>query len=179
LIESGVRKATASGLIRMTTISRNIAAATWGGEATMGWRFAPNWKLDASVAGVRGNNDTDERPLAQLPPIDSRLSLLYTRPTWSAAALVRLVAAQSRFAIGQGNIVGQDLGRSPGFGVVSLNASWRPTAALRLSGGIDNVFDRTYAEHVSRAGAAVAGFVTTARVNEPGRFLWLKVDFSR
>ena len=178
LIENGVRKAAASGPARMATVSRNIAAATWGGEAAVGWRFAPDWKLDASVASVRGNNDSDERPLAQLPPLDGRLSLIYTRPTWSAAALVRLVAAQNRFAIGQGNIVGQDLGRSPGFGLLSLNGSWRPTAALRLSAGIDNVFDRTYAEHISRAGAAVAGYTTTMRVNEPGRSVWLKVDFN-
>jgi iron complex outermembrane recepter protein len=179
LIENGVRKPAAGGMTRTAIISRNIAAETWGGEATLAWRLAPDWKVDASVASVRGDNETDGRPLAQLPPIDGRLSLQYTRSTWSAAGLLRLVAAQNRVAIGQGNIVGQDLGRSPGFAVVSFNASWRPTASLRCSAGVDNLFDRTYAEHISRAGAAVAGFVTTTRVNEPGRFFWLKVDFSR
>ena len=30
-----------------------------------------------------------------------------------------------------------------------------------------------------RAGSVVSGFVQTTRVNEPGRTLWVKLDFSR
>ena len=75
----------------------------------------------------------------------------------------------------QGNIVGQDLGRTGGFGVLSLNAGWRPTAGVLVTAGVDNLFDKLYAEHLSRGGAMVAGFEQTTRVNEPGRTLWLKV----
>jgi iron complex outermembrane receptor protein len=92
---------------------------------------------------------------------------------------VRLVSAQNRFAVNQGNIVGQDLGRSPGFAVISLHASCRFPGNPRLSAGVDNLLDRTYAEHISRAGSAVSGFVQTTRVNEPGRTLWVKLDFAR
>lgn len=43
----------------------------------------------------------------------------------------------------------------------------------------DNLFDKTYAEFVSRAsgngmGGAIPGYVQTTRVNEPGRNFWLK-----
>ena len=132
-----------------------------------------------ALAWVRGKNDTDSRPLAQLPPLEGRLALAYATTDWSAGGLVRLVAAQDRFAINQGNIVGQDLGRSPGFAVLSLNASRRFGRDWRLSAGVDNLLDKTYAEHISRAGGMVSGFVQTTRVNEPGRTLWLKLDFSR
>jgi iron complex outermembrane receptor protein len=47
-----------------------------------------------------------------------------------------------------------------------------------VTAGIDNLFDRTYAEHLSRSGAAVAGFEQTTRVNEPGRTIWLKLSTS-
>ena len=97
---------------------------------------------------------------------------------WSAGALVRAVAAQDRVAVDQGNIVGQDLGRTPGFGALALHASWRVSTWARLTGGIDNVFDRTYAEHISRAGSMVTGFVQTRRVNELGLFVWVKLDVS-
>jgi iron complex outermembrane receptor protein len=163
---------------RAATLTRNVDAATWGGEADLGWRFAEHWKLDASLAYVRGKNATDARPLAQLPPLETRIGLAYSQRAWSAGALLRLVAAQDRIAVNQGNIVGQDLGRTPGFGVAALHASWRVSTWARLSAGVDNVFDRTYAEHISRAGSMVPGFVQTARVNEPGRFLWLKCDVS-
>jgi iron complex outermembrane recepter protein len=162
---------------RMATVARNIDAETHGGELGLGYKFADSLRLDASVAYVRGENTTDARPLAQMPPLEGRLGFTYSRPTWSTGMLWRAVAKQDRVAVNQGNIVGQDIGPSAAFDVFSVNASWAPTSALRLSAGLDNLFDATYAEHVSRGGAAVAGYVQTTRVNEPGRFLWLKCDY--
>lgn len=182
LIQSGFTKPTGmmSGGMAMTrtaTVARSIDAQTFGGELGLGYRFGEALRLDTSLAYVRGENPTDDRPLAQMPPLEGRVGLAYTRPTWSTGVLWRGVARQTRVAPGQGNIVGQDLGRSPAFDVVSLHGAWAPNRALRLSAGIDNLFDTTYAEHISRAGAAVAGFVRTTRVNEPGRFAWLKCDY--
>jgi len=112
-----------------------------------------------------------------MPPLEGRIGFTYTRSSWSVGALWHGVVAQDRVAINQGNIVGQDIGPSPAYDTVSLNASWAPTSYLRFSIGIDNLFDRTYAAHISRAGAAVAGFTQTTRVNEPGRFSWIKCDY--
>lgn len=164
-------------MTRMATVARNIDATTRGGELGLGYKLSDTLRFDASVAHVRGENDTDGRPLAQMPPLESRLGFTYSQATWSAGVLWRSVAAQDRVALNQGNIVGQDIGTSSGFDVVSLNASWAPTSALRLSAGVDNLLDTTYAEHISRAGAMVAGYPQTTRVNEPGRFMWLKADF--
>jgi len=44
--------------------------------------------------------------------------------------------------------------------------------------GIDNLLDETYAEHISRAGAAIQGFEQVSRLNEPGRILWMKAQYS-
>ncbi|MDR3672886.1 MAG: TonB-dependent receptor [Holophaga sp.] len=89
--------------------------------------------------------------------------------------MARMVAPQDRFALHQGTIAGQDLGRSPGFAVVSVNAGWKPAGAFALSCGIDNLFDRAYVEHISRNASAVPGYLTaTLRVEEPGRMLWVK-----
>lgn len=176
LVESGFTKPSGMTGTRTAVLTRNVRSATLGGEASIGWRLTERWKLDASVAAVRGENKTDSRPLAQMPPLEGRLALAYTAPKWSVGALLRSVAAQNRVAIRQGNIVGQDLGTSPGFAVLSCHGSWQPVPTVRISAGIDNALDRTYAEHISRAGAVVSGFVQTTRVNEPGRFAWLKLD---
>src|SRR5690606_23063530 len=95
---------------------------------------------------------------------------------WSAGSLLRLVTEQDRVDIGKGNIVGQDIGRTPGFGVFSLNAGYRPKKGILIAAGVDNLFDKTYAEHISRSGAMIAGFEQTTRVNEPGRNLWIKLS---
>ena len=76
------------------------------------------------------------------------------------------------------SVVGQDIGSTPGFTVYSLNAGYRPKKGTLISAGIDNLFDKAYAEHISRAGAAVAGYTQTTRVNEPGRNLWLKASMA-
>ncbi len=71
---------------------------------------------------------------------------------------------------------GADLGTTPDFEVLSVHTGYRPTEGVRLTAGIDNLLDRTYAEHLSRAGAAIEGFEPIDRVNEPGRTVWLQAS---
>jgi iron complex outermembrane receptor protein len=160
---------------RRVTVTRNVQARTWGGEADLAIGLAPRWSATGTLAYVRGENRSDDRPLAQMPPLELRSSLEYAGALWSAGALWRVVAEQDRYAVNQGNVVGQDLGRTGGFGIVSLNGGWRPRPGVLVTAGVDNLFDKFYAEHLSRGGALVAGFEQTTRVNEPGRTLWLKV----
>ncbi|HRH18105.1 MAG TPA: TonB-dependent receptor, partial [Aquabacterium sp.] len=129
-------------------------------------------------AWVRGSNRTDDLALAQLPPLEARLALDWEGGRWSAGGLLRLVSAQKHYALDQGNIVGQDVGPTGGFGVMSLHGGYRWREGVQLTAGIDNLFDKTYAESVSRAGAMVSGYEQTTRVNEPGRTLWVKWQFA-
>lgn len=177
LIQSGVVKPMGMMGRRTTTITRNIEAHSWGGEAELGYAINDNWRVDASLAYVRGENDTDDKSLAQLPPLEARFGLHYDDGTWSYGALWRAVAKQTHVSVNQGNIAGQDIGNTRGFGVLSLNAGWKVMPNLQLTTGIDNLLDKTYAEHISRRGDMVAGFDQLDRVNEPGRTVWLKAQF--
>jgi iron complex outermembrane receptor protein len=161
----------------LVTVNRNVNATTYGAEAGMSYPFADSLKLDGSLAYVRGSNDSDGTALAQMPPLELRIGAHYDDRVWSFGALLRAVAAQDRIALNQGNIAGQDFAASSGFGVFSLNGGWRAHKLLRVSAGIDNVFNKTYAEHVSRAGVMVSGFTQTTRVNELGRNAWVKANF--
>lgn len=171
LLQNGFRKG-----MRTTTVVRNVDARSWGAEADASLRVGDAWTLGGSLAWTRGANRSDGTPLAQMPPLEARLSFGYARAAWSAGALLRVVQAQDRFVIGQGNIVGQDIGPTGGFAVLSVNAGWRPRPGVQVTAGVDNLLDRAYAEHLSRAGAMVAGFVQSTRVDEPGRTLWLKAS---
>ncbi|MDQ9172369.1 TonB-dependent copper receptor [Oxalobacteraceae bacterium R-40] len=164
--------------MRNVVIARNIDATTWGGELGVEYALSTRWKLDGSLSYVRGTNDSDDTPLAQIPPLETRFGLNYDDGTWSFGSLLRVVAKQDRFDLNKGNIVGQDLGSTPGFAVFSLNGGWKPRKEVLLSAGIDNLFDRTYAEHLSRSGAMVAGYTQTDRINEPGRTIWVKAQFA-
>lgn len=152
----------------------NVSATTAGGEAGLQYALGTNWKVDASLAYTWGRNNTEHRPLPQLPPLESRLGLTYDAGAWSIGALWRGATAQHRVAIGEGNIVGKDIGPTGGFGVLSLNGGYRLTRGVVLTAGIDNLFDKVYAEHVNAVNEGLDGYVNTTRINEPGRTAWLK-----
>jgi iron complex outermembrane receptor protein len=173
LIQSNVLKG-----MTPVTVTRNVDATTYGAEAGVAYALPDNWKLDGSLAYVHGSNDTDGAALGQMPPLEVRLGLNYDDKVWSFGALLRGVAAQDRVAVNQGNIAGQDIAATSGFGVFSLNGGWHANKDYKVSAGVDNLFDRSYAEHISRAGAMVTGYTQTTRVNEMGRNLWLKGDFA-
>jgi len=152
----------------------NIDATTYGGEADLEYALTPNWDLGATLSWVRGRNNTDDVPLAQIPPLEGSLALNYHRGKYSAGLLVRAVADQDRVDVGSGSIFGTDIGETEGFTIVSLNAGYRWSRGVTIAAGVDNVFDETYAEHLGRGSADLGA--TTARVNEPGRTLWLKLS---
>jgi len=154
--------------------SRNINAYTYGAELDTNYKFDDNWRSSASLAYVRGYNETDHLALAQLPPLEGKLALNWDNKKWFAGGLVRLVNEQNHYSTGQGNIAGKDIGRSGGFSTTSIHAGYRPTDNSFISAGVDNLFDKNYAEFISRSGSSVTGFTTTTRVNEPGRMIWLK-----
>jgi len=173
---SGMDMGTATDT-RTTTVVRNVQARTWGMEWDASYQLSENWRTQFTLTSVRGANDTDNTTLAQLPPLESRLGLHYEQPQWSAGILWRAIASQDRVDIGKGNIIGQDFGPTGSADVLSINAGWRPSPALLVTTGIDNLLDETYAEHVSRAGAEIPNFPQITRVNEPGRTFWLKAVY--
>ncbi len=160
--------------------TRNIDATTFGLESSLAYKVSGTWKTSAALAYVRGDNNTDQKPLALQPPLELRLGAEYNDQVYSFGVLWRIVAQQNRYDANSGSIVlsSVDRGRSPGFSVFSLNGGWRPSKAVLVTAGIDNIFNKVYAEHLSQTGAPFVGYSVPngERIHEPGRNLWLKVN---
>ncbi|RMH90921.1 TonB-dependent copper receptor [Lysobacter pythonis] len=157
---------------------RNIDARIHGIEAGAEWRPAAGWALGGTLAQAWGANRSDRTWLPQMAPRQLRLHAGWSGERFSTNVQWRGVAAQRRVALGQGNVVGRDLGPSAGFGTVALSAGWKFDHGVELTGGIDNLFDRRYSEHLNLAGSADFGFpADPVRINEPGRSLWLRLSF--
>ncbi|MBC2607254.1 TonB-dependent copper receptor [Pelagicoccus albus] len=175
LIESGYPK-TMGSMIRSATVARNIDATTWGGEAKLSYQNERGWYASSSLAYTHGTNDTDGLPLAQISPLELTLEGGRRTEAWSFGWLARLADDQDRVAVNQGNIVGQDIGPSESFAVLSLHSSYQVSEYWSLAAGVDNILDETYAEHISRAGSMIAGYTQTTRINEPGRTFWTRLS---
>lgn len=164
-------------LIGVAGTNRNVKAETYGLEAGAAYQISDKWKGIAAVSFVHGDNKTDHKPLAQQPAHELKLGAEYDNKKQFFGAQLRLASGQDRVDVGSGNIVGQDIGKTGGFGVFSINGGTRPKKGVLLSAGVDNLFDKKYAEHISRSGSSVSGYETTTRVNDPGRTLWVKATF--
>jgi iron complex outermembrane receptor protein len=164
-------------LVFQGTQSINVDARMFGGELYASQGLGERLRASASLTWVRGDNLSFGRPLAQMPPLEFRVGTEYAHGTVVLGVSGRLVARQDRVDVGYGNVTGVDLGETPGFGVWGVRAGWQAHRSVRLSFGVDNVFDKFYAEHLNRTGAfAPPGFLPNFRVPEPGRFLWLRLD---
>lgn len=168
------------GMMGRTSQARNVDARIMGGELGAAYALTSNWTADGTLAYAWGKNTTDDTALPQMPPLEARFGLTYEDGDWSAGGLWRVVAHQGRIAENQGNVVGYDFDESPGFAVFSLNGAYKLSKNLKVSTGVDNLFDKDYAEHLNLAGNAGFGYPANdpESIHEPGRTFWTKVDFS-
>ncbi len=166
-----------AAMMRDITRVTNVDATIAGAELGAGYQLTPRLSGDVTLAYAWGEKRDTGTPLPQMPPLEARFTGTYEHGDWSATALWRLVAAQDRIALNDGNVVGQDLQESAGFGVLSLNGAWRVSDMTTFSVGVDNLLDRAYNEHLNLAGNAGFGFPADSLVNEPGRLWWAKLDW--
>ena len=156
--------------------SRNVDATIAGAEAGIGYQFTDAIQADVSAMYAWGENTTDNTPLPQIAPLEARINLRYIQDNYTLGALWRVVDGQSRISQNQGNIVGKDFKESAGFATLSLNGTYHLREGVDVSVGIDNVLDKTYTEHLNKAGSAGFGFDSDEQFNKIGRNYWARVS---
>ncbi len=166
-----------AGMMGPMSSASNIEARIRGGEMGLEYRPAEHWTVGGTLAYSWGENRDAGTALPQMPPLEARLSAGWDNTRWSFGALMRSAASQDRIALAQGSVVGQDIGPSAGFTTFAVNGGYRINNLAQVTVGVDNVFDRTYSEHLNLAGNADFGYpADPVRINEPGRTAWLKVN---
>ncbi len=158
-------------------IAKNVDANRLGFEGDIAWQFMPHWTVGTSIAYTYGKNKTEHRPLAQIAPLENKTYLNWDNGTYSAGLLMRTAAKQNRYAEGQGNLAAVDTGPSAGFTVFSAHAGWKINKNIQLLAGVDNIFNRSYADFNNRNNSGIfADLPATKRINEPGRQAWLRLQ---
>jgi iron complex outermembrane recepter protein len=148
----------------------NVDATLRGGEASGTLPLRGHLFLSGELSAVRGlqrvSGSGADSDLAEMPPLRGRLGLRYDDGRLFALAEGVFAADQDRVDAALGEQP------TPGWGVASLSAGWR-TARLTLTGGVTNLFDRAYAEHLSFQRDP---FRSGVRVFEPGRSAFLSAS---
>jgi len=160
----------------ITAGAKNVDATIAGAEAGIGYQFTDHIQADLSAMYAWGKNTTDDKPLPQVAPLEGRLNIRYVADKYNLGLLWRAVAEQNRVSLHQGNIVGYDLKPSKGFSTLSLNGSYNLLKDIDVSVGIDNVLDKSYTEHLNKAGSAGFGFASEEQFNNIGRNYWVRMS---
>jgi iron complex outermembrane receptor protein len=156
------------------SIYRNVDARRYGVEVDAGVRISNPLVLGGRLAWVWAENTTDDRPIAQTPPLHGNISLGWAQTRWSAAGVVRFAAEQTRVDDNPMTGSGLDAGETPGWVVLDVSGGVEVGGGFRINAGVANVFDRTYANHLNRSNVFDP---TVVQVNEPGRTYWLRLGW--
>lgn len=150
-------------------IYRNIDAELYGIELDGKYALTDKLDISGSLAYVRATNTTDDdRPIAQTPPLNGKLQLDYNSGKWGLGTRVNFASNQDRID----ELSKQEVGETAGHGTLDLYGNYRINKTFSMRAGIDNVFDKNYAEHASRSNLLDP---IAIKVNEPGRTVWLKL----
>ncbi|WP_386698226.1 TonB-dependent receptor domain-containing protein [Lonepinella sp. MS14436] len=161
-------------------ITRNVDAKLVIANLYANYNFLQNWAVGAKAFYNYGKNDTDDRPLYQIRPFELTANLDYRNyfqyGSYNLGTAVRYVAKQNK----------GDFDRTSGLGIDNRLAAKQFTVldlyaglniqdkyAVRL--GVNNVFNRQYAEFIS--GDHVLA-LTPNVVNASGRTYWLSLHAS-
>ncbi|WP_424150925.1 TonB-dependent copper receptor [Selenomonas noxia] len=155
----------------------NVDARLYGLEAEVTRTLSPRWTLGTSLAYTRGEDRTNNAPLPQIAPLEANLTAKYSHKKAEANAVWRLVSRQNRYHRGYGSVTGTDYGPTGGFGTLGLSIAYRPDENLTFSLGVDNLFNKTYAEFVNFSEKDLSGTEIGRHVNEPGRTLWFRSNY--
>jgi iron complex outermembrane receptor protein len=149
-----------TGVLRADDVNifRNVDAMIAGVEAKLRYRFANGIWLGADGWLIYGQNLTDDRPIAQIPAAEAQFRAGWISPLLEVETRLRLVATQDRvdgnFRTGSGSdgtgLVGSEQ-RTPGFATVDAALTWKPRPNVRLTVGVENIFNTAYREHIERS----------------------------
>ena len=145
-------------------IYKNIDATIWGYEISVQKNLSSNIKTILNLNYTHGDDDTQNRPLAQIMPLSGDISLEYQTGLVNYGLRANFADTQDRF---DSRVL--DTGRTGGYTVYDLYAGFEPTPNIRFTMGVSNLTDKRYATHLNSTNSLDA---TADRIDEPGRSIW-------
>ncbi|EME68536.1 Outer membrane receptor protein [Paramagnetospirillum caucaseum] len=157
-------------------IWRNVDARLAGADAEFAVNLTRHWSTRLVLSYRWGHNTSEGRALYGISPLEGNWLVDYQDTladigSWNAGAKLRAVAAQGRTDSDPRTGSGYDVATRGGFALFDLygGVQFHDTVGLRL--GVDNVLDKTYAEHLP---ANATDDANPSSVNGPGRSFYAR-----
>lgn len=156
-------------VLQYTNLGR---ADLYGVDGRWNYRWSEALGLRGTLSYVRGENKDNGDNLYRLAPLRGDVNLDYRRGAWTQTAEWRLAARQDKVAAYNGETP------TGGYGLVNLRTRWQLGKAASLSAGVENLFDKVYADHLGGINRVSGGDVAVgAHIPGAGRFLYLAGEY--
>lgn len=120
----------------------NINANIWGAELGSQVALPYDLFLKGSLSYTEGKNETEDRPLSEIPPLKGTVAVRYDVNTWFFEAAQNFVRAQDRVDAELNEL------QTAGWMTTDLKAGFN-YQAITVYGGIYNLLDKHYYSHLS------------------------------
>uniref|UniRef100_UPI0032170A6D TonB-dependent receptor domain-containing protein n=1 Tax=uncultured Draconibacterium sp. TaxID=1573823 RepID=UPI0032170A6D len=160
--------ATSPGVRQFVNIDKALMS---GFEISWKHEFSRYLSHDFDVVYTYGENQELEEPLGEIPPLELhyRLTGSFINEQLQPELMWRGVNKQDRIARSYGET------KTPGFNVVDAKVTWIINKQLTAAGGVQNLFDEAYYEHLARS----VRNVEARPIYSPGRsfYMTLTIQF--
>jgi iron complex outermembrane receptor protein len=153
-------------------IATNVDAELYGADADLSWQIAPQLRLDGTISYVRGQRRDIADNLYRIAPLNGRLALSWDGGVWSVTGEMVGAASQSKVSLTNGEA------SSPGWVSANLWFGVDLGRHISLSGGVENLFDRRYADHLAgRNRVTLSDVALGEKLPAAGRSLFVRLGF--
>lgn len=148
-------------------------AELYGAELAVSWDVHERLTFGATTSHTRGRNRETGDSLYRIAPLRGLASLVYQYDGWEAGVECEWAAAQNRVARGQNEPT------TPGYGLVHLRVARELSHGVRVEVGVENVFDKRYADHLGGVNRVAQSDVPVGgRIPGAGRFFYTGVNWN-
>lgn len=172
----------------LRSLNTDLATLT-GCEVSGEYDFNRRWTVFSSARYISGRDQEINSPLPGIYPFDSRIGLRLKDRSggdrWGSEFFARIVDDQSQLGalrVTNTSLVQPFELRTPGFTIYNIRGYYNVTENFNVIGGVDNLFDKQYLEHLDLRLAAqpVPGRtdIPQLRVLSPGFSPYIGVEWT-
>ncbi|MBJ6725079.1 TonB-dependent receptor [Geomonas sp. Red875] len=147
---------------------QNVHATIWGAELGSQIALGYDLYLRGTLSYQEGENETGNRPLAEMPPLRGSVSIRYDDGKLFVEAVENLAREQDRVDPALQETT------TAGWATTDLKGGYK-FGGLSLIAGVNNLLDKQYYSHLSYARDP---FQSGVRVPETGRFCYVTAEYA-
>tara|TARA_B100000959_G_scaffold284583_1_gene356671 strand:+ start:742 stop:2994 length:2253 start_codon:yes stop_codon:yes gene_type:complete len=143
---------------------RNIGSVEIeGAEVSSNWYLSDQWRLRASLAYIKGDNQTADLPLDSVDPLTAVVGLRYDNSLQNWGGEVIVTAVDKKDRVSSADVVSAD-----SYLITDLIAFYKLNDSAMLRFGAFNLFDEEYARWTNLSGLPVTNIEAIENSFQPG-----------